>query len=100
MKAFLLAILKSHLADSAHRRLFGLLPSFLSTGIDEQRLAESRAVDTSEPKINPSPALAVTAPTSVGTSFTDDKVRRLGDTLRELVECRKLLDAAMAPEAG
>src|SRR5436305_830000 len=78
-------------ADSAHRRLFGLLPSFLSTGIDEQRLAESRAVDTSEPQITPSPALAVTAPTPVGVSFSDDKLRRLSDTLRELVECRKLL---------
>ena len=87
-------------ADSAHRRLFGLLPSFLSTGIDEQRLAESRAVDTSEPQITPSPALAVTAPASVGASFSDDKVRRLQDTLRELTECRKLLDAAMAPDAG
>ena len=32
-------------ADSAHRRLFGLLPSFLSSGIDEERLAESRAAE-------------------------------------------------------
>jgi DNA-binding transcriptional MerR regulator len=84
-------------ADSAHRRLFGLLPSFLSTGIDEQRLAESRAVDTSEPQITPSPALAVTASAA---SLPEDKVRRLQDTLRELQECRKLLDAALAPEAG
>ena len=36
-------------ADSAHRRLFGLLPSFLSSGIDEERLAESRAADTVGP---------------------------------------------------
>jgi len=28
--------------DPAHRRLFGLLPSFLSSGPDEERLAESR----------------------------------------------------------
>jgi DNA-binding transcriptional MerR regulator len=83
-------------ADSAHRRLFGLLPSFLSTGIDEQRLAESRAVDTSEPQITPSPALAVTAS---GAGLPEDKVRKLQDTLRELQECRKLLDAAMAPQA-
>jgi len=86
-------------ADSAHRRLFGLLPSFLASGIDEQRLAESRAIDTSEPQITPSPALAVTAPTA-GASLSDDKMRKLQDTLRELQECRKLLDAAMAPEAG
>ena len=86
-------------ADSAHRRLFGLLPSFLSSGIDEQRLAESRAIDTSEPQITPSPALAVTVSASAA-SFADDKVRKLQDTLRELQECRKLLDAAVAPEAG
>src|SRR5207244_845147 len=64
-------------ADSAHRRLFGLLPSFLSTGIDEQRLAESRAVDTSEPQITPSPALVMTAPDSAG--LPEDKVRKLQD---------------------
>jgi len=87
-------------ADSAHRRLFGLLPSFLSTGIDEQRLAESRAVDTSEPQITPSPALAVTAPGMLAAGLAEDKMRKLQDTLRELQECRKLLDAAMAPEAG
>jgi DNA-binding transcriptional MerR regulator len=81
-------------ADSAHRRLFGLLPSFLSTGIDEQRLAESRAIDTSEPQISPSPALAVTA--ALGAmAMPEDKVRKLQDTLRELQECRKLLDTAM-----
>ncbi len=41
-------------ADSAHRRLFGLLPSFLSSGPDEERLAESRRADT-EAAILPSP---------------------------------------------
>src|SRR5262245_31931541 len=61
-------------ADSAHRRLFGLLPSFLSSGIDEQRLAESRAIDTSEPQITPSPALAVTAPPSSPVTLADDKL--------------------------
>ena len=87
-------------ADSAHRRLFGLLPSFLSTGIDEQRLAESRAVDTSEPQITPSPALAVTAPGTLAAGFAEDKMRKLQDTLRELQECRKLLDTAMASPAN
>src|SRR5262245_48386083 len=61
-------------ADSAHRRLFGLLPSFLSTGIDEQRLAESRAVDTSEPQITPSPALAVAAAVA---GLAEEKLRKL-----------------------
>ena len=87
-------------ADSAHRRLFGLLPSFLSTGIDEQRLAESRAVDTSEPQITPSPALAVTAPGMLAAGLAEDKMRKLQDTLRELQECRKLLDTAMASPAN
>jgi DNA-binding transcriptional MerR regulator len=86
-------------ADSAHRRLFGLLPSFLSSGIDEQRLAESRAVDMSEPQITPSPALVMTAPTTGAAGLPEDKLRKLQDTLRELQECRKLLDAAMATEA-
>jgi DNA-binding transcriptional MerR regulator len=82
-------------ADSAHRRLFGLLPSFLSSGIDEERLAQSRAVDTraadTEQDITPSPALAVTN----GGTMAGDKMRRLQDTLRELQECRKLLNAAL-----
>ena len=85
-------------ADSAHRRLFGLLPSFLSSGIDEERLAQSRAVDTSEPQITPSPALAVTAG-APGAALPQDALRKLQDTLRELQECRKLLDAAVAGEA-
>jgi DNA-binding transcriptional MerR regulator len=84
-------------ADSAHRRLFGLLPSFLSSGIDEERLAQSRAVDTSEPLITPSPALAVAEAVRAAT-LSDDLTRKLQDTLRDLRECRALLDAAMAPE--
>jgi DNA-binding transcriptional MerR regulator len=85
-------------ADSAHRRLFGLLPSFLSSGIDEERLAASRAVDTSEPQITPSPALAIVSP-SGETALPQDKLLKLQDTLRELQECRKLLDAAIAGDA-
>jgi DNA-binding transcriptional MerR regulator len=85
-------------ADSAHRRLFGLLPSFLSSGIDEERLAESRAADTSaQQEITPSPALAVEAAHSGRmTALPQDTLRKLQDTLRELQECRKLLDAAIA----
>ena len=63
------------------------------------RLAESRAVDTSEPQITPSPALAVTAPSGIAASLAEDKMRRLQDTLRDLQECRKLLDTVMASEA-
>jgi DNA-binding transcriptional MerR regulator len=79
--------------DSAHRRLFGLLPSFLSSGVDEERLAESRAADTQDRLITPSPATLIAPPT-----IPTDKLARLQDTLRELQECRKLLDAAVAAE--
>jgi DNA-binding transcriptional MerR regulator len=85
--------------DSAHRRLFGLLPSFLSTGIDEERLAQSRAVDTSEPQITPSPALAITEAQKM-TSLPEETVRKLQSTLSDLQECRKLLDAAISSAAN
>jgi DNA-binding transcriptional MerR regulator len=85
-------------ADSAHRRLFGLLPSFLSSGIDEERLAESRAADTSAAQISPSPALAIGSPDSG--ALTAEKLRKLQDTLRDLQECRRLLDGAMAATAN
>jgi DNA-binding transcriptional MerR regulator len=83
-------------ADSAHRRLFGLLPSFLSTGLDEERLAKSRSADT-EPAIAPQAAAAVAG--EAGPALPQERLRKLQDTLRELQECRKLLDAALAPEA-
>jgi len=84
-------------ADSAHRRLFGLLPSFLSSGIDEERLAESRAADTVDRPITPSPATTI-QPSSAAAHLPQDKLRKLQDTLRDLQECRKLLDAAMTAE--
>ena len=84
-------------ADSAHRRLFGLLPSFLSSGIDEERLAESRAADTVDRPITPSPATTIQPSTSAA-SLPAEKLTRLQDTLRELQECRKLLDAALTAE--
>jgi len=84
--------------DPAHRRLFGLLPSFLSSGIDEERLAESRAADTSAAQISPSPALA--SPDPETSALPPDKLRKLRDTLRELQECRRLLDVAMANVAS
>jgi DNA-binding transcriptional MerR regulator len=89
-------------ADPAHRRLFGLLPSFLSGALDEERLAESRRVDDealastpmipltmkSEPAPAPKPALS------------GEGLAKLRDTLSELQECRKLLDAAAATDHG
>jgi len=87
-------------ADSAHRRLFGLLPSFLSTGLDEERLARSRSADT-EPAISPQPS----APSATGSAHApaaalpQDALHKLQDTLSELQACRKLLDTALAGEA-
>jgi DNA-binding transcriptional MerR regulator len=80
-------------AESAHRRLFGLLPSFLSSGPDdEERLAESRRADA-DTMILPSPlAPRISEPTAL----PPESLRKLQDTLRELQECRRLLDVALA----
>jgi DNA-binding transcriptional MerR regulator len=83
--------------DPAHRRLFGLLPSFLSSGPDEERLAQSRRTDT-EAAILPSP-LAPRTSQSAAPALPPDMLLRLQDTLRELQECRKLLDAALSAES-
>jgi len=83
--------------DPAHRRLFGLLPSFLSSGPDEERLAESRRTDT-EAAILPSP-LARRASEPAAPALPPGKLLKLQDTLRELQECRKLLDAALAGDS-
>ena len=78
-------------AESAHRRLFGLLPSFLSSDPDEERLAESRRADA-DTMILPSPL----APRmSEPAALPPESLRKLQDTLRELQECRRLLDAAV-----
>jgi DNA-binding transcriptional MerR regulator len=82
-------------ADSAHRRLFGLLPSFLSSGVDEERLAESRAADTADRPITPSPATVLQAAAG---GIPQEKLSKLQATLSELQECRKLLDAAVAEQ--
>jgi DNA-binding transcriptional MerR regulator len=89
-------------ADSAHRRLFGLLPSFLSTGLDEERLARSRSADT-EPAISPSASAASAASAAEAArppaALPADGLRKLQDTLRDLQECRRLLEAAVAADA-
>ena len=84
-------------ADSAHRRLFGLLPSFLSGGLDEERLAESRRAD--EEAASPPPLIPLTAKTATA-ELSEERLRKLRDTLAELQECRKLLDAAVAGEGS
>jgi DNA-binding transcriptional MerR regulator len=82
-------------SDSAHRRLFGLLPSFLSSAPDEQRLAESRSAD--DEAILPSPLAPRLPPEreSPAALLGGAHLTKLQQTLNELVECRRLLDAVV-----
>ena len=88
--------------DGPHRRLFGLLPSFLSGERDasskepeDERIEPAsalRAEETPRPAAA-APEHAVPAPTRALRS--EDRLR-LEAMLQDLMECRRLLDAAMA----
>ncbi len=82
--------------DPAHRRLFGLLPSFLSGALDEERLAESRRVDDEALASTPLIPLTMKSepPPAPKPALSGEGLAKLRDTLSELQECRKLLDAA------
>src|SRR4051812_3675368 len=89
--------------DPAHRRLFGLLPSFLSGALDEERLAESRRVD--DEALASTPMIPLTARSEPPApapkpALSSEGLAKLRDTLGELQECRKLLDVAAAGEPG
>jgi len=83
--------------EGAHRRLFGLLPSFLAS--DREPQAE---------RVEPSPGVAqphamepeeIPGPMHVAASarpLSGDHAAKLQAMLQELQECRRLLDAAMA----
>jgi DNA-binding transcriptional MerR regulator len=83
-------------ADPAHRRLFGLLPSFLSGALDEERLAESRRVDDEALASTPLIPLTMKSepPPAPKPALSGEGLTKLRDTLSELQECRKLLEAA------
>jgi DNA-binding transcriptional MerR regulator len=90
-------------SDPAHRRLFGLLPSFLSSGaLDEERLAESRRVDDEALASTPMIPLTMKSepPPAPKPALSGEGLAKLRDTLSELQECRKLLEAAAASEPG
>ena len=84
--------------EGAHRRLFGLLPSFLSS--DREATPES-VPEPIEPATAPAPRPAVAPAVSdePGHSLRGDDRRKLATTLQELQECRRLLDAAIAQGA-
>ena len=74
--------------DGPHRRLFGLLPSFLSG-------EREGASPIPEPEELSAPAVApVRARASAGLRAEDRQ--KLESLLAELTECRRLIDAAMA----
>ncbi len=88
--------------DGPHRRLFGLLPSFLSGERDvaskdpeDERIEPASAPRPGEPPrpADAEPAPAVSAPHRALRS--EDRLK-LEAMLRDLQECRKVLDAAMA----
>src|SRR3954454_13354579 len=73
--------------DPAHRRLFGLLPSFLSSGPDEERLAESRRVD--DEALPSTPMIPLTARSEPPApapkpALSSEGLAKLRDTLGEL----------------
>ena len=82
--------------EGAHRRLFGLLPSFLSSDreADEARRAEPTAATVRELEPEEQPAPMHIAASS--RALSGDHVGKLRAMLADLQECRKLLDAAMA----
>jgi DNA-binding transcriptional MerR regulator len=90
--------------EGAHRRLFGLLPSFLAS----DREAEAERVEPSaaaqpldvEPEEIPGPMHVAAAPARVAAAsphaLSGDHIAKLQGMLHELQECRRLLDAAVA----
>ena len=90
--------------EGAHRRLFGLLPSFLAS----DREAEAERIEpagvgspAAEPEETPGPmhVAAGLSPMHVAPStaptLSSDHIAKLQGMLHDLQECRRLLDAAM-----
>jgi DNA-binding transcriptional MerR regulator len=84
--------------EGAHRRLFGLLPSFLASDreAEAERVEPQSAARTGAPEVEPEeipgPMHVAAAPAR---AFSADHVAKLRGTLHALQECRRLLDAAM-----
>jgi DNA-binding transcriptional MerR regulator len=93
---------------TSHRAMLGLLSNFRDG--DEQRQDEQqeqtegeRTLGLNEPALNSPPLQITSEPSSTpvvtrplpSSSFTRDDLRRLHTTLRDLNECRRILDAAL-----
>ena len=88
--------------EGAHRRLFGLLPSFLASdreAEDEHRIeppavasASAARPSKAEPDEHPAPMHVAATPAR---ALSGDHVAKLQAMVQELQECRRLLDAAM-----
>jgi DNA-binding transcriptional MerR regulator len=84
--------------EGAHRRLFGLLPSFLASDREAEAertepSAASAHPPAAEPEEEPAPMHVAAASAR---SLAGDHVAKLRAMLHELQECRRLLDVAMA----
>jgi DNA-binding transcriptional MerR regulator len=93
-------------AETERRRgLFGLLPTLLGDDIGERTTSPSSAESRQEPRavlpprIVPPAGLAGGSPGAMSAPLPKEDVRRLRAALRELGECRKLIDAALSERA-
>jgi len=87
-------------SDERGRGIFGLLPSFLAN--DEPGEAEDAESDSSiAPDDGPHAPRArqTSGPTQRGAMLTPEDAERLHATLRELAECKRLLDEAVGEAA-
>jgi DNA-binding transcriptional MerR regulator len=84
--------------EGAHRRLFGLLPSFLASDRDaETERTEPSAASARPPAAEPEEAPApMHVAAASARALAGDHVAKLRAMLHELQECRRLLDVAMA----
>jgi DNA-binding transcriptional MerR regulator len=78
------------------RGLFGILPKLLG---DESEPEPVRTMPALPPVPRPLSPERIGAPTAPQTSLSREDVARLQTALRELTECRKLIDAALGPPA-
>jgi DNA-binding transcriptional MerR regulator len=85
--------------EGAHRRLFGLLPSFLSGERQFHPEPDEEESRIEPPVTSVAPLPDAIAPAGAARALSGESRAKLEATLHELRECRKLLDAAAAAQA-